>query len=185
MPRRPSQSPKEHRQGIVAEQEPQRAARPPEASGEASNDDGETVAAETSIITIMESIRARSEAAGQSSGDAAGCDPFARSSFKTAVKSVGYGRVNGRKSGHSTVLLHNGHGAPELRSQDRWANRPASYSTDRLHSRPRGIVRQGTIFHYRRRIPVDLRAAYGKCEVWRSLATTSVRTAARRVHAVA
>lgn len=48
---------------------------------DAVEDDRQEAAEQPSIQTIVERIRARSEAAGQSSRDAQGCDPFARSNF--------------------------------------------------------------------------------------------------------
>ncbi len=51
----------------------------PDGPPEAAHDDPETVESEPSIATIIERIRQRSVPAGQSSGNAQGPHPFARS----------------------------------------------------------------------------------------------------------
>jgi hypothetical protein len=47
------------------------------------------------------------------------------------------------------------------------------------------LVRRGSSFHYRRRVPDALKPILGRSEAWQSLQTDSPKIAARRVHAAA
>lgn len=75
------------RQEIIGNSIGQRSLGVDEASGDAAVDDAETVP-EPSIRTILASIRARSEAEGTSSQDAARDGPFARSSGSQAAETL-------------------------------------------------------------------------------------------------
>ena len=53
-----------------------------------------------------------------------------------------------------------------------------------LHNRPVGLVFGGSVFYYRRRVPLDIRAIVGRAEIWKSLRTDSMAIAIRRLFAV-
>ena len=61
---------------------------------------------------------------------------------------------------------------------------PAFY-TSLLHNRPIGLVLVGRIYHYRRRVPVDVADVLGRREICRSLDTDSYSVAVRRLHLTA
>jgi hypothetical protein len=58
-------------------------------------------------------------------------------------------------------------------------------NTKLLHKWPRGLVRRGSTFYHRRRVPAELRPTVGRDDVWKSLRTDSLKCAKRRLPSTA
>ena len=163
-PDRPS-APPSRRQRIREEMMPEHSDELPEAPQHHQDDDGETVAPEPSIETIIKRIRARSEGSSGDAQNGAGSPPFARSkNLQTIGKPSFLPSQTVDSSVCYTKLLHNGDrrlGAKPLNGRD---NRQNFCYTILLHNSRGGLVRRAGWFHYRRRVPDALRTVFGRSE---------------------